>query len=49
MTEMFRIDKMSILTDCIPWQDVTKQLLNWNMIIKLLLNYGDVIHYIMEM
>ena len=37
MTETwFRIDKMSILTECIPLQSVTKQLLSWNMMKKFL-------------
>ena len=40
MTETcFRIDKMSILTDCIPLQRVAKQLPNWNMTIKMFLSW----------
>ena len=40
MTEIwFRIDKMSILTDCIPLQSVTKLLLNWNMTKKKFISW----------
>ena len=35
----FRFDKMSILTDCIPLQNVTKWLLNWNMTMKKFLSW----------
>ena len=39
MTETwFRIDKMSLLTDCIPLQSVAKWLQNWNMMMKKFLS-----------
>ena len=45
MTETwFRIDKMSILTECIPLQSVPKQLLNWNMMMKKFLSWISALH-----
>ena len=35
----FTIDKMPILTDCIPLWGVTKWLLNWNMTVKKFLSW----------
>ena len=40
MTETwFRIDKMNILTKCIPLQSVAKGLLNWNLTMKRFLSW----------
>ena len=39
MTETwFRMDKMSIVTQCIPLQSIAMQLLSWNMIMKMFLS-----------
>ena len=39
MTETwFRIDKMSVLTECIPLQSIAMWLLSWNMMMKKFLS-----------